>query len=208
MAIMILSRLDARDRALFLRWAMVDTASRKTRMFWLTLTHLGGATTTVALRGRSVSRGRRVGARGARRIPHTRPLSHPRAVREAYRRSPAADSRWRLAFAGLSSGSLLVSVGALGRGDVHCVRLRDGVPSDRPRTHSASGPRRAIARRPRRSLPGGRADRTTLRHRHWRHRHRVENDRSARAPIAPLRIQIVLLFHIAHSSPVECVDTR
>ena len=47
MAIMILSRLNARDRALFLRWAMLDTASRKARMFWLTLTHLGGATTTV-----------------------------------------------------------------------------------------------------------------------------------------------------------------
>src|SRR4249920_2542507 len=48
MAIMILSRLNARDRALFLRWAMLDTASRKARMFWLTLTHLGGATTTLA----------------------------------------------------------------------------------------------------------------------------------------------------------------
>ena len=47
MAIMILSRLDARDRALFLRWALLETASRKARLFWLALTHLGGATVTI-----------------------------------------------------------------------------------------------------------------------------------------------------------------
>ena len=48
MAIMIVSRLDARDRALFVRWALLESASREARMFWLGLTHLGGATITIS----------------------------------------------------------------------------------------------------------------------------------------------------------------
>ena len=39
-----LHRLDARDRALFLRWAVT---ARRTRRAWTTLTHAGGATATI-----------------------------------------------------------------------------------------------------------------------------------------------------------------
>lgn len=44
----LLSRLDARDRALFLRCAFVASSSRTARALWTMLTHLGGATATVA----------------------------------------------------------------------------------------------------------------------------------------------------------------
>lgn len=44
----LLERLDARDRALFLRCAFFTTSSRATRWFWLLLTHAGGATFTIA----------------------------------------------------------------------------------------------------------------------------------------------------------------
>jgi undecaprenyl-diphosphatase len=44
---MILARLDARDRALFVRWAMLENTSRWVRAFWLTLTHLGGGPATI-----------------------------------------------------------------------------------------------------------------------------------------------------------------
>jgi undecaprenyl-diphosphatase len=43
----ILHRLDARDRALFVRYRIVDSASRRARMLWLVLTHVGGATCSV-----------------------------------------------------------------------------------------------------------------------------------------------------------------
>jgi undecaprenyl-diphosphatase len=43
---MILSTLGARDRTLFLRCALVDS-SRRARLLWTILTHLGGATCTV-----------------------------------------------------------------------------------------------------------------------------------------------------------------
>src|SRR5918999_2394877 len=36
-------RLDARDRALLTRWAIGHSASRRVRLFWLLVTHLGGA---------------------------------------------------------------------------------------------------------------------------------------------------------------------
>jgi undecaprenyl-diphosphatase len=36
-------RLDARDRALLTRWAIGHTASRRIRLFWRLVTHLGGA---------------------------------------------------------------------------------------------------------------------------------------------------------------------
>lgn len=42
----VLTRLDARDRALFLRLA-VGERGRAARVFWKTLTHLGGATLTI-----------------------------------------------------------------------------------------------------------------------------------------------------------------
>jgi undecaprenyl-diphosphatase len=45
---MILARLDASDRALFLRLAMIESASRRARVFWRGLTHLGSAPATIA----------------------------------------------------------------------------------------------------------------------------------------------------------------
>ena len=44
----LLARLNARDRALFLRCAFTATSSRATRFFWTALTHVGGATCTIA----------------------------------------------------------------------------------------------------------------------------------------------------------------
>ena len=43
----IIARLDARDRALFLRWSAAER-SRWLRAFWMVLTHLGGVTCSVA----------------------------------------------------------------------------------------------------------------------------------------------------------------
>ena len=43
----LLQRLDARDRELFSRWAVLDDASRAVRVLWMVLTHLGGATATI-----------------------------------------------------------------------------------------------------------------------------------------------------------------
>jgi undecaprenyl-diphosphatase len=41
-------RLAARDRALLTRWAIGHAASRRLRLFWLLVTHLGGATFAIA----------------------------------------------------------------------------------------------------------------------------------------------------------------
>jgi undecaprenyl-diphosphatase len=41
-------RLEARDRALLTRWAIGHSASRTVRLFWLTVTHLGGAVCAIA----------------------------------------------------------------------------------------------------------------------------------------------------------------
>jgi undecaprenyl-diphosphatase len=43
----LLHRLDARDRALFLRWANTAETARRTRRAWTALTHIGGATSTI-----------------------------------------------------------------------------------------------------------------------------------------------------------------
>jgi undecaprenyl-diphosphatase len=43
----LLHRLDARDRALFVRWASMATATRRARIVWIALTHAGGATCTI-----------------------------------------------------------------------------------------------------------------------------------------------------------------
>jgi undecaprenyl-diphosphatase len=48
MASMLFARLDARDRELFLRWSLFDDASRTARLFWKTLTHLGGVSCSIA----------------------------------------------------------------------------------------------------------------------------------------------------------------
>lgn len=45
----ILHRLDARDRALFLRWSNATTHALRARRGWIALTHLGGATSTILL---------------------------------------------------------------------------------------------------------------------------------------------------------------
>jgi undecaprenyl-diphosphatase len=48
MASMLFARLDARDRELFLRFATFEHASLTARVFWKTLTHLGGVSCSVA----------------------------------------------------------------------------------------------------------------------------------------------------------------
>ncbi|MEO6058150.1 MAG: phosphatase PAP2 family protein [Gemmatimonadales bacterium] len=44
----LLGRLDARDRALLLRCVIAPTASRRSRLAWTVVTHLGGSGPTVA----------------------------------------------------------------------------------------------------------------------------------------------------------------
>jgi undecaprenyl-diphosphatase len=44
----LLVRLDARDRALMLRCAITPSASRRSRLAWMAITHLGGTGPTVA----------------------------------------------------------------------------------------------------------------------------------------------------------------
>src|SRR3977135_2718311 len=41
-------RLDARDRALYMRWVIGESASAATLLFCATLTHIGGITASVA----------------------------------------------------------------------------------------------------------------------------------------------------------------
>jgi undecaprenyl-diphosphatase len=48
MASMLFERLDARDRELFLRFATFEDASLTARVFWKTLTHLGGVSCSIA----------------------------------------------------------------------------------------------------------------------------------------------------------------
>jgi undecaprenyl-diphosphatase len=40
----LLTALEARDRALFVRWSLFERASRPARLFWTALTYLGGVT--------------------------------------------------------------------------------------------------------------------------------------------------------------------
>lgn len=42
-------RLDARDRALLMRWAIGDTTPRAVRVFWLTVTRLGGVVCSIGI---------------------------------------------------------------------------------------------------------------------------------------------------------------
>ena len=42
-----LHRLDDRDRALYLRWVIGESASRVTLFFWTALTHMGGVSASV-----------------------------------------------------------------------------------------------------------------------------------------------------------------
>src|SRR5262245_50498912 len=62
----LLTRLDARDRALFTRLSVFEHASRGARLFWTAVTHLGGvlssitaATFPFATQGSLVPEGRR-----------------------------------------------------------------------------------------------------------------------------------------------------
>jgi undecaprenyl-diphosphatase len=57
---MILARLDARDRALFLRWSIADR-SRLVRRFWVALTHLGGVACSIAAAALPIKVGGAVG---------------------------------------------------------------------------------------------------------------------------------------------------
>ena len=43
----LLHRLDDRDRALYLRWVIGESASKATLFFWTFLTHMGGVTASV-----------------------------------------------------------------------------------------------------------------------------------------------------------------
>ncbi|MGH7619423.1 MAG: phosphatase PAP2 family protein [Gemmatimonadaceae bacterium] len=45
----LLARLDARDRALFTRLSVFETASRNARVFWTTITHMGGVVSSISL---------------------------------------------------------------------------------------------------------------------------------------------------------------
>jgi undecaprenyl-diphosphatase len=49
MASTLFLRLDARDRALLTRWAIGEAAPRPVRVFWLTVTHLGGVVCSVLI---------------------------------------------------------------------------------------------------------------------------------------------------------------
>lgn len=62
----VFARLDARDRALFTRLVVFETASRGSRAFWTMVTHLGGVFSSVTIaafplvtRGPLLSEGRR-----------------------------------------------------------------------------------------------------------------------------------------------------
>lgn len=44
----LITRLDARDRALFLRWVLREAAPRRATRLWTALTHLGGLRGSVA----------------------------------------------------------------------------------------------------------------------------------------------------------------
>lgn len=44
----LITKLDARDRALFSRYSIGAEASRRARMAWVVVTHLGGATCSVS----------------------------------------------------------------------------------------------------------------------------------------------------------------
>jgi undecaprenyl-diphosphatase len=44
---LFLAQLDARDRALFVRWSDSEHASRRARLFWTALTHVGGGSCTI-----------------------------------------------------------------------------------------------------------------------------------------------------------------
>lgn len=45
----LLVRLEARDRALLMRWAIANTTPRPVRLFWLTVTRLGGVVCSVLI---------------------------------------------------------------------------------------------------------------------------------------------------------------
>jgi len=49
MRTLLFDRLEDRDRALYLRWALADSASETSRLFWTALTHLGGVSASVVL---------------------------------------------------------------------------------------------------------------------------------------------------------------
>jgi undecaprenyl-diphosphatase len=71
---MLLSRLDARDRTLFLRCALADS-SRRARLLWTMLTHAGGVTCSILAATLPLLAGGPIAA-AARRALVTLVLSH------------------------------------------------------------------------------------------------------------------------------------
>lgn len=47
MRLPLMTRLDARDRALFLRWVIAEHTPRRTKRAWTRLTHVGGARVSI-----------------------------------------------------------------------------------------------------------------------------------------------------------------
>ncbi|HEY4218800.1 MAG TPA: phosphatase PAP2 family protein [Gemmatimonadaceae bacterium] len=76
MSHMIFARLDARDRALFRRLSTAEHATRASRAFWISLTHLGGARVTIAATLLPLLFARAAAALAARQALATLIISH------------------------------------------------------------------------------------------------------------------------------------
>src|SRR5690242_10916259 len=64
MSATLLSRLDARDRELFIRWSAFEGASRAARWCWTMLTHLGGVAYSIAAAAAPALRSDTLGSAG------------------------------------------------------------------------------------------------------------------------------------------------
>ncbi len=65
---MLIARLDARDRALFVRLSTLENGPRTARMAWTALTHLGGVTCSIAAAVIPVRAGGELGAASHRAL--------------------------------------------------------------------------------------------------------------------------------------------
>lgn len=72
---LLLTRLDARDRELFIRWSLSNDHRRWVRQFWTALTHLGGVGCSIAAAAIPISSGGVIGA-AAQRALATLVISH------------------------------------------------------------------------------------------------------------------------------------
>jgi undecaprenyl-diphosphatase len=124
---MLLTRLDERDRALFRRWAMLENTSASARVFWRTLTHLGSAPATIAASVLPMSLGGAVANASARAlvslvISHIvvqvvkRTVGRPRPFRDrAWQSLVAAPDRFSFP-SGHSAAAMSVAV-------IYCARF-------------------------------------------------------------------------------------